>query len=244
MRVHGSRFTLHGLALAVGGILAGCGGKAESKPPAPLHGPAPVHAPAAPGSGPVRGPKISIPGLTEPLRKKPDGAAASVAAPPAPTPPPAPVSPPPPAPAPPAPAPASPAGAPPAAAAAPTEVSFPLLESVTKPIGEAKTLDDLPKEVRDMDGKEVLLMGHLLVPYASGTVREFLIAKYPWDGCCMGVPPTIYTAVEVVLAKGQRLSDPTAPLVTVRGRLSVKPQFIDGYPTGLYKIEEAKEVLP
>ncbi len=239
MRVPGPA---HQVALVVALVAGGCGREAGSSTRAAPPGHAPAVAPGVPGAGPVRAPKISIPGLTEPLGKKP-----AVTAPPSPqAPPPAAVAAPPTAPAPPPQPPAAPAAtaAPPATPAVATEVSFPLLESVGKPIGEAKTLDDIPKEVRDMDGKEVLLMGHLLVPYASGTVREFLIAKYPWDGCCMGVPPTIYTAVEVVLSKGQRLSDPTAPLVTVRGRFVVSPQFIDGYPTGLYKIEEAKEVLP
>ena len=61
-----------------------------------------------------------------------------------------------------------------------------------------------------------------------------------WDGCCIGIPPTPYDAVEVKLdapvAPGQRHA---LRYGTVKGILTVEPYLIENWLVGLYLMDDA-----
>ena len=105
---------------------------------------------------------------------------------------------------------------------------------------EVRELPKLPAEVRALDGRWVTLAGYLLVPGAVPDAREFVVARDPWDGCCMGKPPTIFDSVLVRLDEGESIQAPYPPLVTVSGRLRVTPKIDQGLVASLYHLEAAR----
>jgi hypothetical protein len=60
-----------------------------------------------------------------------------------------------------------------------------------------------------------------------------------WDGCCIGVPPTPYDAVEVRLTRPVKGDDRLLVHGTVTGRLSIDPQLVGNWLVGLYLMEES-----
>jgi hypothetical protein len=61
----------------------------------------------------------------------------------------------------------------------------------------------------------------------------------PWDGCCLGVPPTPYDAIEVKLATMQRMGNSPTGYGQVEGVFKVDPYIVSGWLLGLYLIENA-----
>lgn len=100
----------------------------------------------------------------------------------------------------------------------------------------------ISSDLRALDGRWLTLTGNLWVPYAAvGEVRDFILAKNPWDGCCLGVPPTAFDSVEVRLREGEALSNPMAPFATVSGRFRIDRREFEGELVGLFRIEDACE---
>jgi hypothetical protein len=97
-------------------------------------------------------------------------------------------------------------------------------------------------EVRSLNGRRVSLRGHVLTSTADEQVRHFTIAKNPWDGCCLGTPPTPLDSVLVRL--NAPLSNRFARTATVTGTLQVAPLSIDGELAELYFLNDAVEGLP
>ena len=63
----------------------------------------------------------------------------------------------------------------------------------------------------------------------------------PWDGCCIGVPPTPYDAVEVKLAKAADNLMMTG-FGPVEGRFVTDPYIVSGWLLGLFLLEDARLV--
>ena len=61
-----------------------------------------------------------------------------------------------------------------------------------------------------------------------------------WDGCCIGIPPTPYDAIEVSLEKAippaQRHS---INFGTLTGKLLVSPYLVENWLVGLYLMDDA-----
>jgi hypothetical protein len=60
-----------------------------------------------------------------------------------------------------------------------------------------------------------------------------------WDGCCIGVPPTPYDAVEVRLVGALKSDDRFAIAGSVVGKFSVKPYVVKNWLVGIYIIDDA-----
>jgi hypothetical protein len=62
-----------------------------------------------------------------------------------------------------------------------------------------------------------------------------------WDGCCIGVPPTPYDAIEVRLASEIRgWTKHTINFGSIEGILRVEPYLVENWLVGLYLIEDGK----
>ncbi|MEO0512335.1 MAG: DUF3299 domain-containing protein [Planctomycetota bacterium] len=101
---------------------------------------------------------------------------------------------------------------------------------------EQKT--SFPPQVEALDGKWVRLEGYALFPLANPQPRELLVMLNPWDGCCIGVPPSPYDAVEVTLARSVG-DERFAQTGAVVGTLRVDPYLVGNWLVGLYTISEA-----
>jgi hypothetical protein len=123
----------------------------------------------------------------------------------------------------------------------PYEVSWEYLASAQEDyaprLGERK----LPARIAFLSGKHVRISGYLAFPLVAPTASECLVMLNQWDGCCIGIPPTPYDAIEVKLAgaiKGwQRHS---INFGAVEGLFKVEPYLVENWLVGLYLLEGAK----
>lgn len=94
----------------------------------------------------------------------------------------------------------------------------------------------LPERVTMFDGQWVRLEGSLAIPFAERFVSEMLLMQHPWDGCCLGVPPTPYDAIEVALAAPIEQRPQFGVLI---GKLKVDPFVRGQWLYGMYLMEDA-----
>jgi|GEM_PF-829318 len=98
----------------------------------------------------------------------------------------------------------------------------------------------LPGRVTMLDGKYVKLTGYVAFPLYVDQPTELLSMLNQWDGCCIGVPPTPYDAVEVKLTGTVTKDQKLTTYGEVEGKLSVKPYLVGEWLVGLYLMDEAK----
>lgn len=108
---------------------------------------------------------------------------------------------------------------------------------------------DLPQRVAMLNGKWLRVDGYLAFPLMVSQSRDILIMLNQWDGCCIGVPPTPYDAIEVKLIEPARRSSGHAlfSFGGVLGKLRVDPLVTKGWLQGLYVLDDAvliKDVQP
>ncbi len=111
-----------------------------------------------------------------------------------------------------------------------------LMMSASETFNPARGKDVLPERVTMFEGEWVRFEGSLAIPFAERFVSELLLMQHPWDGCCLGVPPTPYDAIEVALAAPieQR---PQFGVLT--GQLKVDPFVRGQWLYGMYLMENA-----
>ena len=98
----------------------------------------------------------------------------------------------------------------------------------------------LPARIAFLSGKHVRISGYLAFPLIAPTASECLVMLNQWDGCCIGVPPTPYDAVEVKLGismKGWKKH--TLNFGAVSGVFKVEPYLVENWLVGLYMLEGA-----
>lgn len=97
----------------------------------------------------------------------------------------------------------------------------------------------LPDRVTMLDGKYVKITGYIAFPYMVQQATETLVMQNQWDGCCIGVPPTPFDAIEVTLR------DPASPTTrlmqygSVEGRLKVEPYLRGQWLISFYSMTDA-----
>jgi hypothetical protein len=121
----------------------------------------------------------------------------------------------------------------------PYVVPFDLLISAENTYQPRKGLTRLPQRVTFMHGAWVRLTGYVAFPITAGDATEMLVMQNQWDGCCIGVPPTAYDAVEVKLAEAAAGEQRLAIHGSVLGRFKVDPYVDNNYLLGLYVLEHA-----
>lgn len=98
----------------------------------------------------------------------------------------------------------------------------------------------LPGRVTILDGKYVRITGYIAFPLYVDQPTELLAMLNQWDGCCIGVPPTPYDAIEVKLTTPITKDQKSTAYGTVEGKLSVKPYLVGEWLVGLYLLDEGK----
>lgn len=97
----------------------------------------------------------------------------------------------------------------------------------------------MPQRIAALDGTWVEISGYIAFPLPHDT-SEMIVMLNQWDGCCIGVPPTPYDAIEVKLNQsvnpGRRH---TVKYGTVTGELFVEPYLIENWLVGLYLMNNA-----
>jgi hypothetical protein len=90
-----------------------------------------------------------------------------------------------------------------------------------------------------LDGKWVEITGNIAFPLMAESADECLSMLNQWDGCCIGIPPTPYDAIEVRLKQPAEGKARLATYGVIKGRMKVEPALIGGWLTGLYLMDRA-----
>ncbi len=100
-------------------------------------------------------------------------------------------------------------------------------------------LEGLPDEIRELDGKRVVMLGFLQPSYDYEDIGEFTLVESHWS-CCYGLAPGLNASAHVQLAaKAPRLSVTLQP-VRVQGIFRVREQKEGPIVFSVYGIEEAE----
>ncbi len=121
----------------------------------------------------------------------------------------------------------------------PYQITWDLLVSAAEEYSPRDGRTELPQRVKMFDGKHVEISGNIAFPLMVEEPRELLSMLNQWDGCCIGVPPTPYDAIEVKLTKVVRGPDRLTSYGIVRGKLKVEPQLVGKWLVALYAMDEA-----
>lgn len=122
----------------------------------------------------------------------------------------------------------------------PYRVSWELLASAQQLYNPRLGKRQLPQRVTMLNGKYISMTGYICMPVASPSTDELLVMLNQWDGCCIGVPPTPYDAVDVKLAERMNVRMNVAAYGSVTGRFVVEPYLAENWLLGLYRLENAK----
>ena len=100
--------------------------------------------------------------------------------------------------------------------------------------------NEIPQRIAMLDGKWVRIAGFTAFPLVVGETKEMLVMLNKWDGCCIGVPPTPFDALEVHLQEAvQRGPMHSINYGTITGRMKVDPYLIENWLVGLYILENS-----
>ncbi|HYF13661.1 MAG TPA: hypothetical protein VD971_01165 [Phycisphaerales bacterium] len=125
----------------------------------------------------------------------------------------------------------------------PLRVPWELLVACEEEFDPASNKVAIPARVAVLHGRFVRLDGYVAFPLMSPKPDELLAMLNQWDGCCIGVPPTPYDAVEVKLRKPATGDDRFAVAGAVTGVFRVLPYVVKNkqvsWLVGLYVMEDA-----
>ena len=95
-------------------------------------------------------------------------------------------------------------------------------------------LKGMPKRIKDLSGKKVMMTGFMLPIDEVEKIKEFLLVQSLWS-CCYGQPPDINGIVRVVMPKGKTTDYFFDPLKIV-GTFMVEATMLDGYCVDIYQL--------
>lgn len=122
----------------------------------------------------------------------------------------------------------------------PYEVSWEFLASAQDTYVPRLSENKIPARIAFLSGKRVRISGYLAFPLVAQTSGECLIMLNQWDGCCIGIPPTPYDAVEVKLAESiSGWKKHTLNFGSIEGVFTVEPYLVENWLVGLYMLRDA-----
>ena len=122
----------------------------------------------------------------------------------------------------------------------PFELTWDYLVSASETFQPRMGKQRMPERIAMLDGRHVRITGYVAFPIMATAANEMLSMRNMWDGCCIGVPPTPYDAVEVRLADAATGKDRFTSFGTIEGKLSVDPYIKGNWLLGLYIMDGAK----
>lgn len=123
----------------------------------------------------------------------------------------------------------------------PLRIPWELLMSAQETYDPPAGKTELPSRVTQLSGQFVKITGYFAAGVLEDETRDLIVMLNKWDGCCLGVPPTPFDAVEVRLAEPVRLRGKhMVRYGTVTGRFEVSPFLVAGWLMSVYRIEDAK----
>jgi len=103
-------------------------------------------------------------------------------------------------------------------------------------------LKGMPKRIKKLSGKKVLMTGFMLPIDEVQNIKEFLLVESLWS-CCYGQPPDIHGIVRVVMPK-KKTTDYFFDPLKIIGTFKVEATMMDGYCVDIYQLHvESLEAL-
>ena len=103
-------------------------------------------------------------------------------------------------------------------------------------------LKGMPKRLKELSGKKVLMTGFMLPIDEVQNIKEFLLVQSLWS-CCYGSPPDIHGIVRVVMPKGKTTDYFFDPIKLI-GTFKVEATVMEGYCVDIYQLHvESLEVI-
>lgn len=93
----------------------------------------------------------------------------------------------------------------------------------------------LPKNVTDLQGAKVGLVGYMMTLEEVEDIHEFLLVESLWS-CCFGKPPEVHQVVVVTIPDKKGVDMTPAPLL-LTGVLDVGERVEDGFVTSVYRLK-------
>ncbi len=122
----------------------------------------------------------------------------------------------------------------------PYRISWELLTSATAYIDPAQLAVTPPPWIRLLDDTIIEISGYYSTPLRVDRTKSLMLTLNRWDGCCVGLPPTPFDAIDLVLRDPMEMKGlHMLRFGTFRGRLRVEVFEAAGYLIGLYRIEDA-----
>lgn len=98
----------------------------------------------------------------------------------------------------------------------------------------------IPPHIQMLNGKWVRLSGYIAFPIMAQSQDEMLMMLNQWDGCCIGVPPTPYDAIEVKLKKAAVGDERLRVTGSISGLLKVDPYLVKDWLVSLYLMDDGE----
>lgn len=121
----------------------------------------------------------------------------------------------------------------------PFQVSWEYLVSASETFQPRMGKMRLPERIVALNDKFVRITGYVAFPIMAAQQNEMLSMRNMWDGCCIGVPPTPYDAIEVKLKTAASGRDRFTAFGAIEGKLQVDPYIKGNWLLGLYLMEDA-----
>lgn len=122
----------------------------------------------------------------------------------------------------------------------PYRISWELLTSAGAYIDPAQLAVTPPPWIRLLDDTFVEISGYYSTPLRVDRTKSLMLTLNRWDGCCVGLPPTPFDAIDLVLREPMEMKGlHLLRFGTFRGRMRVEVFEAAGYLIGLYRIEDA-----
>jgi hypothetical protein len=98
----------------------------------------------------------------------------------------------------------------------------------------------IPERLKMLDGKWVRIDGYIAFPIIAQSQDEMLMMLNQWDGCCIGLPPTPYDAIEVKLSSAAEGDDRLRVSGSVTGILRVDPYLVKDWLVSLFIMDKGE----
>ena len=126
----------------------------------------------------------------------------------------------------------------------PYRVSWECLASASESYMPRLQEREIPQRIALLHGKVLEIDGYQAFPLMVSETKELIVMLNQWDGCCIGVPPTPYDAIEVKLLEPAKRGGRHASFNFggVRGTFRVDPYLVENWLVGLYILDGARMV--
>ncbi len=120
----------------------------------------------------------------------------------------------------------------------PYKITWDLLVSASEDYAPKQGRNHLPDRITMFEGKFIEITGYVTFPVMAEEPIELLSMMNQWDGCCIGVPPTPYDAIEARLINPVKGQARLTTYGTIKGRLRADPQLVGNWLVGLYVMDD------